>query len=147
MLGLQFDFIMDYALWTAGIGHLILPIAGLQVPICFCWREDLKSLMPINRHLMWIYGAFTLKVIIAFGLITLYCHDELLKSSRLSGALSLFISLFWITRMCVEWKYLPHSLWPKGWCYSMGHILLVLLFLYLTLVYGILAYLHLVIGS
>lgn len=116
--------ILDIALWLAGAGHFVLLIAGAQIPHRFRWKEDLAKLMPMNRKLLWTYGAFTMGTIIAFGALTLALHDELLRGDRAALGLALFIGLFWVARIVVDFTYHTHADWPKGWQFVVGHILL-----------------------
>ncbi len=127
--------LFDIALWLAGAGHFILPIAGVQIPHRFHWKEDLAKLMPMNRKLLWTYGAFTMMTVVAFGALTLALHDELLRGDRAALGLALFIGLFWVARIIVDFAYHTHTDWPKGWQFVVGHILLTALFFTLGATY------------
>jgi alginate O-acetyltransferase complex protein AlgI len=60
---------IDLALWLAGAGHFVILVASAQVPARMGWRDDLAKLSPMNRKLMWTYGAFTVLTILAFGVL------------------------------------------------------------------------------
>lgn len=120
------------ALWLAGAGHFAVLIASFQVPWRLHWKEDLAQLTPFNRKLMWVYGGFTVLTIVAFGLLTLALHEELLRGERAALGLALFIGVYWTLRIIVEFFYYDPADWPRGRGMAAGRILLTLLFIYLA---------------
>ena len=122
----------NIALWLAGIGHFCILGASFQVPFRLRWKEDLAKLMPLNRKLMWTYGAFTAAIIIAFGILTLVLHDELLRGDRAALGLASLIGLFWTARLLVDFFYFDHADWLQGRAFVIGRGLLVALFLFLA---------------
>ena len=131
----HFEYWLSLALWLAGIGHFCILFASFQVPSRLGWREDLAQLTPFNRKLMWVYGGTTLMTIIAFGIMTLFLHQEFLAGDRAALALATFIALFWTLRILVDFLYFEHSDWPKGTQFVVGHFLLTALFTALAATY------------
>jgi alginate O-acetyltransferase complex protein AlgI len=119
---------IDTALWLAGAGHFVILAASAQVPARLGWREDLAKLTPFNRKLMWTYGAFTVLTILAFGVLTLALHDELMRGDRAALGLAAFIAIYWIARILVDLFWFGHSGWPQGRGFVLGHALLLALF-------------------
>lgn len=132
----------DIALWCAGAAHFLILLASFQVPHRLGWKEDLAKLTSFNRKLMWTYGAFTVLTIIAFGILTLCLHDEMLRGDRAALGLSLFIGIFWSARVGVDLFYFDHRDWPKGRFFVLGHILLTSLFVALAATYLALYFAH-----
>jgi alginate O-acetyltransferase complex protein AlgI len=126
---------LSLALWLAGAGHFCVLGASLQVPGRLGWKEDLARLTPFNRKLMWVYGGTTLLTIIAFGILTLFLHDDFLRGDRAALALAASIALFWTLRIAVDFTYFKHADWPKGFQFAAGHFLLTALFTALALAY------------
>lgn len=122
-------------LWLAGAGHFIILFASFQVPFRLRWREDLKQLLPFNRKLLWVQGGFTVLTILAFGVLTLVLHTELLRGDRAALALALFIGIYWTSRILVDAFYFSHQDWPEGRLFVLGHVLLTSLFIALSLSY------------
>ena len=118
----------DLALWLAGAGHFVILIASAQVPARLGWRDDLAKLTPFNRKLMWTYGGFTVLTILAFGILTLVLHDEMLRGDRAARALAAFIGVYWAARIGVDLFYFGHTGWPRGRAFVLGHALLLGLF-------------------
>jgi hypothetical protein len=123
------------ALWLAAAGHFCVLIASFQVPYRLNWKSDLASLRPLNRKLLWVYGGFTVYTIAAFGTMTLLLHDEMLRGDRAATAIALFIAVYWLARIVVDFTYFSPSDWPKGKQFVIGHILLTALFTFLSATY------------
>ena len=124
--------VFSTALWLAGIGHFCVLIASFQVPSRLGWKEDLQKLTSFNRKLMWVHGGFAVLTIIAFGMLTLTLHAEMLRGDRAAIGLALFIGVYWTLRIVVDFSYYEHKDWPQGGSFMLGHILLTSLFAYLA---------------
>ena len=125
----------DAVLWLAGAGHFLILVASFQVPFRLGWKTDLQSLMPFNRKLLWVQGAFTVLTIAAFGVLTLVLHKELLRGDRAALSLACFVGVYWTSRILVDAFYFSHADWPKGRAFVIGHILLTCLFSALAATY------------
>jgi hypothetical protein len=123
---------LDLALWLAGLGHFAVLGASFQVPARLGWREELARLRPFNRKLMWTYGGFTVLTIVAFGILTLALHGELLRGERAAVGLAAFAGVYWTARIGVDLFYFSHADWPRGRGFAVGHALLVGLFAFLA---------------
>jgi hypothetical protein len=122
----------DLILWLAGAGHFLILFASFQVPSRLRWRQDLAQLMPLNRKLLWVQSGFTVLTIIAFGILTLVLHTEMLRGDRAARALACFIGSYWTARILVDAFYFSSEDWPKGKQFVIGHILLTTLFVALA---------------
>jgi hypothetical protein len=135
MTSASIERLFNFDLWLAGVGHFVILIASFQVPYRLNWKQDLQSLMPLNRKLLWVQSAFTVITILAFGILTLVLHDDLLRGSRCALGLTCFIAIYWTTRILVDAVYFSHSDWPQGKQFVLGHLLLTSLFLGLAASY------------
>jgi hypothetical protein len=126
---------MSLALWLAGAGHFVVLIASFQVPYRLHWKEDLPKLTSFNRKLMWVHGGFAVYTIASFGVLTLLLHDEIMRGQRAGLALAIFIGTYWLLRIVVDFTYYQHADWPAGKTFAVGHILLTLLFVFLSATY------------
>jgi hypothetical protein len=133
----------DLILWLAGAGHFVILVASFQVPSRLHWKQDLARLMPFNRKLLWVQSGFTVLTIIAFGMLTLALHTELLRGDRAAMGLASFIGSYWTARVLVDAFYFSHEDWPKGRFFMIGHILLTSLFAALAIFYWTLLIWHL----
>lgn len=129
--------VLSDALWLAGMGHFVILIASFQVPGKLRWREDLVKLRPFNRKMLWVQSSFTVITIIAFGILTLTLHDELMRGDRAATGLATFIAIYWTARIGVDAFYFSHEDWPEGKQFVVGHVLLTSLFVFFAIVYWV----------
>jgi len=127
--------LFDLDLWLVGAAHFVILFASFQVPYRLGWKQDLKHLTSFNRKLLWVQGGFTVLTIIAFGVLTLVLHTELLRGDRAALGLTCFIGIYWTARILVDAFYFSHADWPKGTAFVVGHILLTSLFFVLAASY------------
>ncbi len=66
--------------------------------------------------------------IVAFGTLTLVLHDELLRGDRAALGLAVFIGVYWMVRLLVDFFYFTHDDWPAGRAFRLGHFMLTSLF-------------------
>lgn len=125
----------DLDLWLVGAAHFVVLIASFQVPHQLRWKQDLQQLMPFNRKLLWVQGAFTVLTIIAFGTLTLALHTELMRGDRAALGFACFVGIYWAARILVDAFYFSHGDWPKGTKFVVGHLLLTSLFFVLAASY------------
>src|SRR5215469_8512632 len=97
--------ILSFTLWLAGAGHFCVLIASFQVPHRLNWKADLAKLTPFNRKLMWVHGGFAVLTIAAFGTLTLFLRNEMLRGDKAALALAIFIGVYWTARMVVDSTY------------------------------------------
>lgn len=126
------ELVLSWSLWLAALAHFGLLAVGAQIPSHFEWKAELAQLSPPNRKLMWTYGGYTAMTILAFGLLTLALHDELLAGGRGALAVAAFIGTFWLVRLLVDGLYFRHSIWPPGRRFVVAHVLLDSLFVFLA---------------
>jgi alginate O-acetyltransferase complex protein AlgI len=88
--------------------------------------------MPFNRKMLWVQSGFTVLTIIAFGVLTLTLHAELLRGDRAAVGLAAFVGIYWTSRILVDAFYFSHADWPQGKQFVVGHILLTSLFCFLA---------------
>lgn len=133
--------IFDIALWLGAAGHFALLSVSFNVPRVLNWRTELAALSPMNRKLLWIYGGYVVFTYLAFGVLTLVLHDELLNGDKAAVALAVFIGLYWLVRLAMD-PWMGKSAWPKGWIFTVAYIALDLLFAFFACTYLGLAIWH-----
>jgi len=131
--------LVDYlslALWVGAAGHFLVLAASFQVPDELEWRDDLESLKPLNRKLMWTYGGFIVLTIVSFGALTAVFHSEFVAGNPVALGVSAMVAVFWTARIVVDFFYFSHDDWPSGTKYIVGHTMLTSLFALLVVIYG-----------
>ena len=127
---------LERLIFFAGFGQLSVLIASALVPIRLNWKEELGSLKKLHRQMYWTYGGYVVMAIISFGLISIFNARELASGSGLARGLCAYITVFWGVRVSLQavFDVKEHlsTWWLKG-----GYYTLTLVFLALTIVYGI----------
>jgi hypothetical protein len=125
----------------AGAGHIALCFGSLLIPKVLQWNRHLSNLQPLLRQMFWTYAAYILVINFCFGVVSLLGADELLNGSFLASGITIFISIYWFTRVGIQFFYFDKTDAPKGAIYTLGETALVLLFVFFTTVY-LLAFLY-----
>lgn len=128
---------LQLAVLVCGILHISLSIGSTAIPKALHWSRELQNVQPLIKQMFWTYAAYILAINICFGLVSIWGTNELLNHSFLAKCLTLFISLYWLTRIGIQFLYFDTSQAPKGLIFTLGEIALVALFILFTAVYFI----------
>src|SRR5688572_22528543 len=120
----------------AGVLQIALSFGSLVIPKLLNWKGELNKVSKIIAQMFWTYAGYILVINLSFGLVTFFGADELLEKTFLSKSISIFIFLYWLARVLIQFFYFDTSSAPKGTIYKVGEVGLVSLFLFQTLVYG-----------
>ncbi|MGV3503843.1 MAG: hypothetical protein ACO1O1_09045 [Adhaeribacter sp.] len=123
-------------LWLAGLTQIGLALGSLAIPRILNWRQALAPAPPLIRQMFRTYAAYILGINLGFGLLSLLACRELANGSVLALALTGFISLYWISRLGIQFFYFERSAFPAGRLLLLGEIVLVALFVFLAAVYA-----------
>ena len=124
----------------AGMAQIVLVLVSLSIPRILGWSQETRKLRPLTRQVFWTYAGYICVSNLCFGLLSVCQPDSLLSETPLAGAVTGFIALWWAARVVIQFTYFDRSDAPQGTWYTIAEIALVLLFVVLTLVYGIAAY-------
>ena len=131
------EALIQKLIFWSGIGHFALCIGSLYIPKVLQWKTHLKNLQPLLRQMFWSYAAYILVINFAFGIVSVFGSYELLNHSFLAKSVTLFIGLYWLARIGIQFFYFDKSAAPKGWQYTLGEIALTALFIFFTITYFI----------
>jgi hypothetical protein len=92
--------------------------------------------------MFWTYAGYILVINFSFGLISAFGADELIAKTFLAKCISVFIFLYWLARVMIQFFYFDTKSAPQGWIFKAGETGLNCLFVFLTLIYGWIAYLN-----
>ena len=127
--------LLGVALWLAGLGHFVLLAVSGQLPFRLAWRTELPKLSDANRKLFLVACGYIVFTYLSFGVLTLVLHDQLMRGDTAAVALAVFIGLYWLVRLVLDWVWFGHREWPPGRLFVAAHVALELLFGYLAVVY------------
>ena len=123
---------------VGGVLHFFTLIASAMVPKTLDWKGELAKLMPFLRTLFWVYGAFIVLTILAFGLLSVLHYRELGSDNPtpLARSLCAFIAIFWGVRLVVQLFIFDVREFLTTWYFKVGYHLLTVTFIYQTVAYG-----------
>ncbi len=127
-------------LQLAGYAQIALCIGSLAIPKLLNWKGELTHVSKIIRQIFWTYAGYILVINFFFGVISVWGTNELLNKNFLAQAITIFIFLYWLTRILIQFFYFDTKSAPQGLIYKLGEIALVALFIFLTAVYAMVAY-------
>jgi len=126
---------MPTLIFLAGVGQLGVLIASALVPFQLKWKTELSVLSRLHRQMYWVYGAYVVLAIGAFGLISLFNARELANGSGLARGVCGYIGVFWGVRLALQWAFDVKGHLSTWWL-RLGYHALTILFASFTLLFG-----------
>ena len=123
-------------LLLGGICHFGILTASALVPRVLNWRDELRKLQPLCRHLVWTHGVFIVLVIVAFGSISVAAAPDLAGGSRLARLVCGFIAAFWLARLAIQLFLFDATPFLTNRWLKLGYHGLTAVFTYLGLAYA-----------
>ena len=120
----------------AGALHFTLLIAGAMMVRVLNWRTELRHVSALSRQIIWVHGAFVVIVILAFGALSIANAAALASGAMLARWVCGTISLFWLTRLMVQFFYFDAVPYLGRIVLKLGYHALTLLFAFFVAVYG-----------
>jgi hypothetical protein len=127
--------ILKILIIVSGLGHIVLCFSSLIIPKVLNWKKELEHLQPLLRQMFWTYAGYILAINLSFGIVSIIGADELLSKTFLAKSMSLFIGLYWLARVFIQFFYFDKTNAPKGLFFTIGEMALVALFVFFTGVY------------
>ena len=127
---------MKMLLVLAGLGQLGLALGSLALPRMLGWKEQTANLRPLIRQVFWTYAAYIWVTNVCFGTVSTLAPRLLLESGVLARLLCGYIACYWGARLGVQLFYFDRTDVPSGPFYKFSEAALVVLFAYLTGLYG-----------
>lgn len=126
--------------FLSGVGQIILIVASLAIPVVLKWKEELQPLKNnLIRQMFWVYSAYIWGTNLCFGIVSAFAPHWLIEKTPLAVLVCAFICLYWGARVLIQFFYFDRSCAPQGFQYLLAEFGLVLLFIWLTFVYGAVA--------
>ena len=121
--------------------HFLTLIASAMVPKTLDWRGELAKLIPFLRTLFWVYGAFIVLTILAFGIISLVNYKAMAAGESLEArSICVFIAVFWGARLVVQLFFFDAGEYLTNRFLKVGYHSLTLTFAFQTIAYAYCAF-------
>lgn len=127
---------LELLIQISGILHLGTLIGSAQVPRKLKFREHLPQLPPMLRHWILTAGGYVVLNLIAFGIISLSCAEELASGSRLGRCFCGYVAIFWLTRLAVEFTVFDARPYLRNRFLTIGYYGLTAVFTWHVGVFG-----------
>jgi hypothetical protein len=128
---------LDLAVTLAGAGQILLAVASVSFPGMLDWHREVAKMRPLVQRFFWIYAAYILGCNLAFGLLSALGARWLTDATPLAAAVTGFIATYWTARLVLQFVVVRRRDMPSGARYRVAEAALVLLFTYLSSVYGL----------
>lgn len=122
-------------IFLSGIAQVVLSLGSIAIPFILNWRSEMTKVNVLIRNIFYTYSVYILMTNIWFGTISICLPDVLVSPSPLSAAVTIFIALYWWGRVGVQFLFGQADGRPSGIIYSLGEVVLWLLFIVLSIVY------------
>lgn len=132
--------IVQQLVYLAGWAQIALVLGSLAVPKVLNWKQELARIQPLIKQMFWVYAAYIVVINLCFGLLSVFDCHELINGSALAMLLTGFIAVYWISRVLIQFLYFDRANFPNGNWYRLGEAALVLVFVFLSCIYGWAAY-------
>ena len=132
---MTFEAWLYVGLWVAAGTSAALLGVGLQMPVRFRWRSQMRHLDPFTAKVFWGYASFVAISLVAFAIITVLLHDAMLAGERSAGVIAGFMAVWWTVRIGFDLASYGHAGWPQGARFVVAHALLLSGFVGLAVVY------------
>lgn len=129
------ESLLSVGLWVAAGTSAALLGVGLQVPIRYRWRQQMKQLDRFTAKVFWGYAGFVAMTLVAFSVITALLHEAMLTGEQSAVVIAGFMGVWWTTRLVIDVFWYRHRDWPAGLRYVLAHGMLIVGFAGLAVVY------------
>jgi len=127
----------------AGLAQTGLVVGSIFIPKALGWKGELAKVQPLIKQMFWTYAAYILVINLCFGLLSMFDYRELTNGSNLAIIINGFIAMYWVSRVLIQFFYFDRSNFPAGKWNRLAEVVLVLLFISLSAVYGLAFYFNL----
>lgn len=120
----------------AGILQFGILIASSLVPCVLNWRDELRKLSPMTRHLVWVHGVFIVITIVALAALSVINANALATGALLARSLCAFIAIFWGARLVLQFALFDPKPYLTNLVLRVGYHALTVIFAFLALTFG-----------
>ena len=129
----------EYLIWglkLAGLAQLVLVAGSVAIPKCLNWKDGLADLMPLLRQMFWTYAVYISVMHVFFGVVSLFAAEELVSGGFVTTSLCALMFLWWLARILIQFFFFDKTGVPETKFNQLAEVALVLLFTFLSIVYG-----------
>lgn len=125
---------MEIILKSTGVFLVALALFHAVFPHYFNWNAELKKISQVTRQIVYVHTFFIGLVLFLMGLLCLLYSVELLNDP-MGEIISAGLSVFWISRLCIQWFGFSKALWKGKRFETCIHILFSVFWVLLSFVF------------
>jgi hypothetical protein len=130
---------MELNLRIIGAMLILLAIVHAAFPRRFKWKDELSSLSLINRQMMVVHTFFIALTLLLMGALCIYGSNEIINTP-FGRIIALGMFIFWGVRLVFQFFVYSSDLWRGKKFETLIHILFSLLWLYFTVIFGMITF-------
>ena len=127
-------------IFFAGLAQIALVLGSLAIPRILNWKMELNKVQTLIKQMFWTYAAYILSINLSFGWLSVFAYKDLTNGSLLASVICGFIAMYWISRILIQFFYFDRRSFPTGLWNRLAEMILLALFLFLSIVYGMAFY-------
>lgn len=127
---------MELHLKIIGFILILLAILHAAFPKHFNWKAELSPLSLINKQMMFVHTFFIALTVMLMGMMCLFLSNDLINT-QFGRYLSFGLFIFWGFRLVFQFLVYSPKLWKGKPFETMMHIIFSLIWVYLTVVFGV----------
>ncbi len=130
---------MELQLKITGVLLLALALLHACFPRYFKWGDELANISLLTRQVFYVHMFFIAFIVFLMGLLCISSGQEL-TGTPLGQKIAGGLFIFWLCRLLIQvFGYSP-ALWRGKGFETIIHLLFILLWSYLTLIFGLTAF-------
>ncbi len=125
---------MEIQLKITGVVLIILALVHVLFPRYFNWKEEFQKVSLVNTQMMYVHTFFIGFTVLLMGVLCVSATEELIHTA-FGRKIALGFSVFWGIRLGIQFFGYSVVLWKGKTFETIVHIVFVVLWLYLTLLF------------
>jgi hypothetical protein len=125
-----------FHLRAVGLLMALLVVVNLLVPARLGWRDEFARLSLVNRQIVQVHSLFIVLIVALFAGLLLTAADALLEPTRLSRIVLAGLTIFWATRMLVQWFFYSPRIWRGDRFRTVMHCVFSGAWVYVTMTFA-----------
>lgn len=125
---------MELNLKIAGLLQIGLALLHAFFPRRFGWKKELVSLSLLSRQIMYVHTLFVALTVFLIGLLCVTSAGDLV-STTLGRRIALGLSIFWLTRLYIQFFGYSSLLWKGKPFETAIHIVFSIFWVYLSVIF------------
>jgi hypothetical protein len=125
---------MELHLKIIGWTLTILALVHAIFPRYFNWKNEFKNVSLINREMMYVHTFFIALMVLLMGILCITSATDIV-GTKLGKTVSLGLSIFWTTRLIIQFFGYSSALWKGKLFETVIHVSFTFFWAYLSIVF------------